>query len=328
MSLVSPIEPVNASVDRPFFSVVLPTFNRVGYLEEALASVLSQSGLGDAEILVMDNHSELSDPKAIVDQAGDPRVKYVRQPENIAGRNWIDGIRRTTGQWVHLMHDDDRLRPGFYEAYREFIARHAEAGMVFCRAMRIDEAGREISPVLDPEGQSGSGFVEDALYKLAACNYVVCPTAVVRRDVYEKLGTFNCDLLYAGDHEMWMRIAAAYPLGFIAESLLEYRTHSESSSLNEPMAYDVVEAIETSVELGIALLPAERQEAARKSLHWCLYQRAKLCRNAAHHQNQHGKAVRYAGHAWRLHPTAKTLGRLAASRLVRLARPKRAGDDF
>jgi len=322
------IEPIKGTGPRPFFSVVLPTYNREKYFEEALCSVLTQTGIDDAEIIVMDNHSELSDPESIVRRAADPRVQYVRQPVNIHGRNWVDGVRRTSGEWVHIMHDDDRLLSGFYTAYRDFIAGHPDVGMVFCRAMQIDAEGKQLTPVLDPPGQNGTGRVEDALFKLAAGDYIVCPTAIVRRDVYEKLGCFNCNLLYAGDLEMWMRVAAAYPIGFIAETLVEYRTHGESSSLSEPLKYDVVEAIESAVELGIALLPPERQAEARKALHWCLYQRAKISRQAAHIRGQHGKAVRYSEHALRLNPSSKTMSRLWASRFIRMTRRRRPGDDF
>jgi hypothetical protein len=56
------------------------------------------------------------------------------------------------------------------------------------------------------------------------------PAIVVRREVYEKLGTFDSRLSWSEDWEMWLRIAAQYPVWYEVEPLALYRMHSNSSS--------------------------------------------------------------------------------------------------
>ena len=56
------------------------------------------------------------------------------------------------------------------------------------------------------------------------------PSIVVRRAVYERLGGFDRRLLCSEDWEMWVRIAAQYPLWYEAEPLAIYRMHRDSNT--------------------------------------------------------------------------------------------------
>ena len=129
-----PIEPVPAGARRPLWSVMIPTFNCAAYLKEALAGVLAQApGAGQMQIEVVDDCSS-DDPKAAVDELGDGRVGFYRQPANVGHvRNFNTCIRRARGHLVHILHGDDAVREGFYRLMEHPFQTQPAIGAAFCR---------------------------------------------------------------------------------------------------------------------------------------------------------------------------------------------------
>jgi glycosyltransferase involved in cell wall biosynthesis len=109
-----PIDPVSDGQPRPFWSVMIPTYNCAQYLRETLASVLAQDpGPEDMEIEVVDDQSTRDDPEAVVRELARGRVRFFRQPQNRGAiRTFNTCIARSRGRWLHILHGDDTVRPG------------------------------------------------------------------------------------------------------------------------------------------------------------------------------------------------------------------------
>lgn len=103
----------------PFFSVVIPVFNRAAMLGQALASVLAQSER-DFEIVVVDDGST-DDPKAVVVALADPRIRYIRQDNRGGGAARNTGIRQATGCFIAFLDSDDVFLPGHLAAMRKLL---------------------------------------------------------------------------------------------------------------------------------------------------------------------------------------------------------------
>ena len=103
----------------PFFTVVIPVYNRARELERALHSVLTQT-CQDFEVVVVDDGSS-DNPQATVDALHDPRVRLVRQENKggAAARN--RGFDEARGQFVALLDSDDRFLPQHLENMRELL---------------------------------------------------------------------------------------------------------------------------------------------------------------------------------------------------------------
>lgn len=98
----------------PLVTVVLPTYNRVPYLTQALESALAQT-YGNTEILVSDNAAsrEVAD---LVASYRDPRVRYRHNGGNIGPlRNALAAYREARGEYVSTLHDDDLWEPTLLE---------------------------------------------------------------------------------------------------------------------------------------------------------------------------------------------------------------------
>lgn len=109
-------------------SVVVPTYNRAGFIAESLESILDQT-YRDIEVIVVDDAST-DDTEREVLGLGDDRVRYVRHDENrgpSAARN--TGIRTAAGEFVAFLDSDDRWVPDKLEAQ---VARFSEDSGVEC----------------------------------------------------------------------------------------------------------------------------------------------------------------------------------------------------
>ncbi len=103
----------------PFFSIVIPVYNRAGPLETALRSVLAQSDQ-DFEIVVVDDGSS-DDPKAVIDALGDPRIHYVRRANGGGGAARNTGIDRTCGEFIAFLDSDDVFLPHHLQTMRRLL---------------------------------------------------------------------------------------------------------------------------------------------------------------------------------------------------------------
>lgn len=223
------ILPLPAGVVRPRWSVMIPVYNCYRYLEHALQSVLLQAyAAADMQIEVIDDGSTDGDYAALVANLGQGRVSYLRQPVNGGSlRNFETCINRAKGIYVHILHGDDLVRPGYYEAMDRLFDHYPEAGAAFCRYVYVGETGKPL--YFRNEEMAVPGVLDNWLVRLAERQRLQFCTVTVKRSVYEHLGSFY-GVNYGEDWEMWMRIAKHYPMAYDPALLAAYRLHNNSIS--------------------------------------------------------------------------------------------------
>ena len=224
---------------RPFWSVMIPSYNSADLLGATLESVLQQDPGEDVmQIEVVDDGSEPDDPGEVVRRLGGGRVGYYRQPHNVgASANFTTCVRRSVGQWVHILHSDDLVKPGFYDRYRSRIESCPDVVMVGARTQEVDADARPVALTI-PVATEG-GYLLDAARTIATSNPLRCVSVVVARVSYEETGAFHPGLAHANDWEMWTRVASRGPVGWVDECLGLYRMHerSDTSRLHRSTAY-------------------------------------------------------------------------------------------
>ena len=217
-------------IDRPLWSVVIPTYNCAHYLRETLISVLVQDpGEALMEIIVVDDHSTKDDPETVVKEYGEGRVQFIRQEKNVGKvKNYETGLTASRGRYIHQLHGDDFVYNGFYSEMETLFNESPNAGAAFCRTNYIDYGGR----VTGVTGmiQDKEGIVPDMLEKLYTKQYIQTPSMVVKRAVYETIGCFDRRLDCMEDWEMWIRIANNYPIATSNKVLAAYRSHQDNAT--------------------------------------------------------------------------------------------------
>lgn len=222
------IDPVPEGIDRPFWSVMIPTYNRTDLLAETLLSVLEQDpGSNEMQIEVVDDCSTEGDAEAIVKEIGKGRVSFYRQPQNVGqALNCNTCINRARGYWVHILHDDDKVLPGFYSRLQTGLAKERTVGAAMCRYIYMNQSGQwEYFSFLE---RPTSGILPNWLERIKP-GVIQFPAVVVKRSTYEKVGGFYPELKYMLDMEMWMRIALNYPFWYETQPLACYRSQNLQS---------------------------------------------------------------------------------------------------
>ncbi len=242
---------------RPLWSVIIPLYNpQRDYFEAALRSVLDQDpGSEEMQICVIDDGSRDSRMARLVEEIGGGRVEFHRRSENGGlGAAWNTGLKIAAGEWVHLLHQDDLVLPGFYSNLKRPIHEHPELGAAYVQHFLIDSRGRRSSmasenPAMEP------GVVADWLSQVFERLTFQTPSVVVKREAYEKLGGFRMDFRYALDWDMWKRVAASYPIWYDPTPLAAFRRHRRSTSMNFLRSGENMVEIRRSIELSRGYLP-------------------------------------------------------------------------
>lgn len=197
--------PVASPGTRPFWSVMVPTYNPPAhYLEMALQSVLHQDlGADHMQIEVVDDCSSSTDVEHMVKSISKGRIAFSKTSENLGLAGcWNQAIERARGTYIHILHQDDYVLPGFYGKLSSSIKAHPEAGLFAVRSFFVDEQGIifEVSQRLK-ELENGGRDITCFFYGTP----IQCSGVVVKRDVYETHGAFRMDLNFTLDCEMWGR---------------------------------------------------------------------------------------------------------------------------
>jgi hypothetical protein len=319
IAAAAPVDP------RPFWSVMIPLYNRTQFLETTLRSVLQQDpGVDDMQIEVVDDASTTGDFEPEVRRIAGDRVSFFRQPRNLGlTGNWNSCVERSVGHWVHILHTDDFVMPSFYERFKSAIHSREDVGAVFCRNIFVDQAGVQlrVSPLENPT----SGTLPDFVEAIGISQRIQCAAIVVRRKVYEDLGGYRSDLRFTPDWEMWTRIAARYPVWYEPEVLAAYRLHSDSYTSEIERGGQLLSDMRRCIEICHAYLPPERADiisanARDEAAFWAISLACEACRGT-----QFAAAVHYVREALRTSSSPRVIKALLLEGLrVSTRGPRRA----
>jgi hypothetical protein len=225
------------------------------------------------QIEVVDDASTFEDPEPIVRRVAGDRVSFFRNPRNLGLMpNFNNCVERSRGHWVHILHTDDFVLPGFYDRLRVALEAQNDMGAAFCRNTLIQE--NETCTGASELLRSTAGILNDFLEKIALSNCIRCPAIVVKRDVYERLGGFRLDLPYTADWEMWIRIAAHYPIWYEPATLAAYRLHPTSATAGFISSGESDAQLLRCIEVSRVWFPPKRAEAILRHARELFYLRA------------------------------------------------------
>jgi glycosyltransferase involved in cell wall biosynthesis len=238
----------------PLVSLCVPTYNSGKYLAESLDSLLAQD-YANREIIVSDNASSDETVAILRDYAARGAIRLNVQSTNVgAGANFNRLIELAQGELVAIYHSDDLYAPEIVSAaVAEFVAK-PDVGLVGTMARVINDAGEQIASYHLPRclqrlGRADFSFDEAMLGTcgLRGCQgFLVTPSVMVRRSLYEELGLFDQPRFKAAcDYEMWLRIATRSRVAVIDRPLMSYRIHQSQGSQHE---------VRTNIELPDLLL--------------------------------------------------------------------------
>jgi len=223
------IDPVPEGVERPFFSVIIPVCNRIKYLRQAIESVLNEKfSLSDMQICIVDNSTETIDWTSFLTDQERRRIEIFKQPKHVGlPENWNTCITQSRGQFVHILHDDDWILPGFYDEIKRLSEIHHSSALIATRNVVVDEHGtwNFISSILETH-KSHSTCCKVFYFETP----IQCSAIVVRRGFYENFGGFLTKPLFVIDCEMWSRATKNAGAVISDKVLAAYRVFDQSGT--------------------------------------------------------------------------------------------------
>ncbi|AFY92662.1 glycosyltransferase family 2 protein [Chamaesiphon minutus] len=245
------------SIAAPKVSIVIPAYNAMTYLPDTLASVFQQT-FYDFEVLLVDDGSTDSIQTWVAQTVFDRRVKLISQPNQglSAARN--TGITHSQSEYIAFLDADDLWHPTKLAQQVQWLDAHPTLGLIYNQTAQIDSAGTPTGRVL------GSAISGNIWPQMLQRNIIDCPSSVlVRRQCFDRVGLFDRTLRSVEDWDMWIRIAAIYPVAVICQPLVYYRQHPSNMSKN----WRVMEqSFDRVITKAFAAAPPELQALKPQSL--------------------------------------------------------------
>ena len=205
-------------------SVVIPTFNRLIYLERAIKSVLNQT-ISVNEIIIVDDGSDDGTSEFI--HSNYPNLKYIFQSNSGVSAARNTGIKAASSNWIAFLDSDDAWVTN--KIQKQITELELNPEMNFCHSNEIwIRNGKEIKQ--KNTHKKFGGFIFDKC--LDKCR--ISPSTVIcRKSLLIKLNGFDEDLAICEDYDLWLRITSDNPVIYIEKPLIiKYGGHQDQLSRN------------------------------------------------------------------------------------------------
>jgi glycosyltransferase involved in cell wall biosynthesis len=210
----------------PVFSVIIPAYNRAAYLPHTLQSALDQQlpDAGGVEVILVDDESTDNTPE-VAASFGD-RITYIRQPNRREGAARNNGAARARGRYFAFLDSDDFFLAGKLAGDLARFEQTDQPALVYSRGRNVDPQDRTIGERDLPTPQG------DIFWQLAREAFMPMSSVAVRADAFRACGGFeeDRDLSGTADWELWMRLAARWPVGFVEQTRTCIRVHGRNMS--------------------------------------------------------------------------------------------------
>ena len=214
----------------PTVSIIIPTHSRPHLLPDAVQSAFAAGT--DLEVVVVDDAS--TDQTAAVCSSLNG-IRYVRldQNEGVAGaRN--AGIAASSADYIALLDDDDIRLAGSIDLQLAALQK-SDAALIYGQAMfggATDHLTYDRYPLRSPSG--------DVFWQLLTQNFIPSGSVIVRRSCLMSAGLFDPSLAGIDDWDLWIRLAAEYPVAAVDQPVIVWRRPSPASDQGSAKAVEMV----------------------------------------------------------------------------------------
>jgi glycosyltransferase involved in cell wall biosynthesis len=212
-------------MEKQFVSVILPTYNRAKTLGVAIQSVINQT-YTNWELIIIDDCS-VDNTEMIVRSFQDSRIKYIKNDEN-KGANYSRnrGCSLAKGEYLAFLDSDNEWFCNKLEK-QVYALDNAADNVAICSAREIYENSGET--IIIPKEDLDSDSIRKSLYYT---NVIDTNVALVKRQVFEKVGGFDVDMPRYQDYELFYRIVVIekYDVIYIKEVLDKNKVQNDSIS--------------------------------------------------------------------------------------------------
>jgi len=219
----------------PFFSVVIPLYNKENFVLKTIDSVQNQS-FNDFEIIIVEDCSTDASWE-VVKAINDQRIKIIKHSENkglSAARN--TGIKNATSNYITFIDADDLWHPLFLEEIAHLINKYPDSKLYASNYREIYKNFKAILPNNNitnlPEQSVIENYFDLSLAQPLYCHSGFC----FKKEVVDKVGYYDESICYAEDIDFNIRANSIYKLAYSKKALVDYFMVSENQITNHVIA--------------------------------------------------------------------------------------------
>lgn len=209
--------------ERPVVSVLMPVFNTVAYLSDAVRSIQRQT-FRNFELVIIDDGSKDGSPELLTQLAtSEPRISVLLRENRglISTRNEL--LRRARSDLVAWMDSDDISSPDRLQLQIAAFAADAHLVCLGGAAQRIDPEGHPLDIERHPTDH------DDIVAGQLLGGAMRFPTTMMRRDVALSVGGFREPFKIGEDLDLFLRLSEVGKMANLPSVIYSYRQHASST---------------------------------------------------------------------------------------------------
>lgn len=216
-------------MNQPFFSVIIPNYNKVDLIGDTLASVFQQT-YNHFEVIVVDDGSQ-DESLTVLNKITDKRLSIIAQTNAGVSAARNAGIKQAKGDWIAFLDADDWWHPDYLKTLQALISKHPDAQYLTTSfydkpdspdwtptpwSITPDLTQVEIINDLPTRWMQGMLFFTSS----------ICITTALLRAESEP---FIEGIRNGEDLDLWFRMGEKTPIYFLNSPLVAYRTEQNQS---------------------------------------------------------------------------------------------------
>jgi glycosyltransferase involved in cell wall biosynthesis len=213
------------------FSVIIPTYNRLNLLKQAIRSVLAQTQTS-YELIIVDDGSTDGTYDYLMSLGGHVRVLHQKNKGPGAARNL--GAQCAAGNYLAFLDSDDIWFPWTLATSNLVIERYHQPALISSATLEFDDE------IPNPQWQElAAERFSDYFSTASSPAYVGSGALVINRATFESAKGFDEDLLVGEDLDFYCRIGASHDfVRVLSPVMLGYRRHVGNISTTASALYD------------------------------------------------------------------------------------------
>lgn len=213
----------------PFFSVIIPLYNKEKFIVKTLQSVLDQVFTDFEVIIINDGSTDTSEDKVL--SFKDSRIQYFyKENEGVSSARNL-GIEKARSHFITFIDADDYWHPTFLEKMHYYIIQFPQQ-KVFSAAIEFETSKKTI-PSSYSIKKTNDFEIVNYFQSSTKTSVIWTSCAVFHKSVFEKVGVFDVNIKSGQDTDLWIRIGLVYSVLFSWEILARYIYDAESLSKNQ-----------------------------------------------------------------------------------------------
>lgn len=223
----------------PFFSVIIPLYNKEKFVENAVNSILQQT-FSDFEIIIVEDCS-IDKSLEVVSKIQSEKIKIIYHDKNkglSAARN--TGIKNSNAKYITFLDADDNWKPNYLAKINSLIQQFPEAKLW---ATNYEELYPN-NLILLPKNNSaylGNDVIIPDFFQISLAQPLYCSCSLcVEKSVFEKVGLYDEKITFGEDIDFNIRANSSYKLAYSKEALVTYTMFSENQITNTSLKNKVI----------------------------------------------------------------------------------------